>query len=160
MIEWKISGFPGGPQRKNLADYSSKALIFIAFTVTILGAWAQRWQIEAVLDRLASLQWGFAYLITARTLFYINASAFLWRLVLVCFYRPTPACRDEDLPTCTVVIPAYNEGRHVAETIDSVAASDYPADKIEIISGDMNDVDFWKSELNKIDAFIRFNTSF
>jgi len=27
-------------------------------------------------------------------------------------------------------------------------------DKIEIVSGDMNDVDFWKSKLDKIDAFI------
>ena len=140
-MEWTISGSPNPLPRRTLSDVSGKALILIVFSVTLLGIWAQHSRFEVVLDRLSSLEWGLAYLVIARSLFYINASAFLWRLVLVLFYRPSPTCNDDQLPTCTVLIPAYNEGRHVAETIDSVAASDYPADKIEIISIDDGSAD-------------------
>lgn len=126
---------------RNLYDLSSKAIIFVVFAVTLLGAWAQSGQIEAVLDRLAAFQWGLVYLTIARTLFCINVAALLWRFFLVLFYRPSRTCSDQELPTCTVVIPAYNEGRHVADTIDSVAASDYPAEKIQIISIDDGSAD-------------------
>lgn len=37
------------------------------------------------------------------------------------------------MPTVTVIIPAYNEGAMVEKAIYSVAASDYPADRLEII---------------------------
>ncbi len=128
-------------QGRSLYDLSSKAIIFVVFSVTILGAWAQSGQIEAVLDRLADFQWGLVYLTVARTLFCINVAALLWRFLLVLYYRPSPTCSDQELPTCTVIIPAYNEGRHVADTIDSVAASDYPADKIQIVSIDDGSAD-------------------
>lgn len=127
--------------RDNLYDMSSKAMIFVAFLITLLGAWAQRDQIEDVLYRLAALQWGVAYLAVVRFLFLINIAALIWRLGLVLFYRPAPSCTDKELPTCTVVIPAYNEGRHVAETIDSVAASNYPTDKLQIIAVDDGSAD-------------------
>jgi len=140
-MQWKIKDFPSDLQKENLYDFSSKSLIFIVFSVTILGVWAQGVQIEVVLDRLADFEWGLVYLTTARILFCINMLAFLWRFVLVLRYRPCQACTDEQLPTCTVLIPAYNEGRHVADTIESVAASDYPAEKIEIISIDDGSAD-------------------
>lgn len=127
--------------RDNLYDMSSKAMIFIALLTTILGVWAQRDQIENVLARLTGLEWGVAYLAVARFLFLINIAALIWRLGLVLFYRPARSCTDEELPTCTVVIPAYNEGRHVAETIDSVAASNYPTDKLQIIAVDDGSAD-------------------
>ena len=54
--------------------------------------------------------------------------------ILCCFYRPFPTVHDDDkLPTCTVIIPAYNEGEHVEETIVSILENDYPRDKFEII---------------------------
>ena len=37
------------------------------------------------------------------------------------------------LPAVTVIIPAYNEGAMVEQSISAVAASDYPADRLEII---------------------------
>lgn len=49
-------------------------------------------------------------------------------------YKPAPALSDEELPGCTVIVPAYNEGRHVAETLYSLLESDYPAEKMEIIA--------------------------
>lgn len=53
-------------------------------------------------------------------------TVFWWR------YKPYPL-PPGPLPVVTVVIPAYNEGAMVEKAIYSVAASDYPADRLEII---------------------------
>jgi cellulose synthase/poly-beta-1,6-N-acetylglucosamine synthase-like glycosyltransferase len=39
---------------------------------------------------------------------------------------------DDFEPTVTVVIPLYNEGAAIRETLESVLASDYPADKLRV----------------------------
>lgn len=82
------------------------------------------------------------YVVLLATLFLmINLAVLVWRLVLVCRYRPLPGCHDHDLPRCTVVVPAYNEGRQVMTTLKSLAASDYPAEKLQIISVDDGSLD-------------------
>jgi len=56
------------------------------------------------------------------------------RLVLWMVYRPlAPHEDDAVLPTLTVVIPAFNEGPMVRRSIESVLASDYPAERLTII---------------------------
>ena len=44
-------------------------------------------------------------------------------------------------PAITVVIPAYNEEKNIAKTIDSVYASDYPPSKMEVIVVDDGSTD-------------------
>lgn len=39
-------------------------------------------------------------------------------------------------PTVSVLLPCFNEGQHVYETIKSIRQSDYPTDKLEIIAVD------------------------
>jgi len=61
-------------------------------------------------------------------------------------YRPTPAVTDDALPKCTVIIPAYNEGRLVYSTLQSIVESDYPSDKLEIWAiddGSQDDTWMW-----------------
>ena len=60
----------------------------------------------------------------------------IFQAVLVCFYRPVQKAQisDGDLPGCTVIVPAYNEGSAVAETLRALLESDYPAEKLEIIA--------------------------
>ena len=60
----------------------------------------------------------------------------IFQAVLVCFYRPVQKenITDEELPGCTVVVPAYNEGAAVAETLRALLKSNYPAEKLEIIA--------------------------
>jgi cellulose synthase/poly-beta-1,6-N-acetylglucosamine synthase-like glycosyltransferase len=41
--------------------------------------------------------------------------------------------RDDFEPTVTVVIPMFNEGEAIRETLDSLLASDYPKDKLKIV---------------------------
>ena len=65
--------------------------------------------------------------------------------VLCCFYRPIPTVTDDQqLPVCTVIVPAYNEGAYVERTIKSLLSSDYPAEKLEIIAvNDGSQDDTW-----------------
>ncbi|MCK9375960.1 MAG: glycosyltransferase [Syntrophobacterales bacterium] len=54
------------------------------------------------------------------------------RTILWARYKPYPLA-DGPLPSLTVIIPAYNEGAMVEKAIAAVAASDYPADRLEIV---------------------------
>ncbi|MHB8535262.1 MAG: glycosyltransferase family 2 protein, partial [Sulfuricaulis sp.] len=55
-----------------------------------------------------------------------------FRTLLWFRYRPFAASTPADAPTLTVIIPAYNEGAMVAQTIDSVATARYPRERLEI----------------------------
>ena len=56
----------------------------------------------------------------------------LVRTVLWLRYKPYPLPTGP-LPRVTVIIPAYNEGAMVEKSIYAAVASDYPADRLEII---------------------------
>ncbi|MFH1914531.1 MAG: glycosyltransferase family 2 protein [Pseudomonadota bacterium] len=76
----------------------------------------------------------------------INLGVLAWRVSLVLRYRPAAHCADDQLVPCTVIIPAYNEGRQVLDTLRSVMASDYPADKLQVIcvdDGSKDDTWLW-----------------
>jgi hyaluronan synthase len=59
-----------------------------------------------------------------------------FRTALLFRYRPFDHAAPEQAPMLTVIIPAYNEGPMVAETIDSVARAAYPPGRLEIIAID------------------------
>ena len=65
----------------------------------------------------------------------------VWRIWLWLSYRPFRSVDDEDLPAVSVVIPAYNEGPLVLDSIRSVAQNDYPKDKLQIIVVDDGSTD-------------------
>ncbi len=60
----------------------------------------------------------------------------LIRVFMVMGYKPMKSLSDEDLPSVTVIIPAYNEGAGVAHSIESIARSNYPREKLQIIAID------------------------
>jgi hyaluronan synthase len=62
------------------------------------------------------------------------------RTILWACYKPYPLAAGS-LPAITVIIPAYNEGAMVEKSLYSVAASHYPADKLEIICIDDGSTD-------------------
>jgi hyaluronan synthase len=96
---------------------------------------------ETVWDMLQETTSGRILVVASQILFVTSLSAFVWRLILVMMYRPAEACSDGELPTCTVIVPAYNEGRQVFETIQSIASSDYPVEKLSIIAVDDGSTD-------------------
>ena len=77
----------------------------------------------------------------------LNVFYYAFLLVLACLcYRPRPTLSDAELPGCTVIVPAYNEGKSVLNALDSILASDYPAAKLEILAiddGSADDTWYW-----------------
>lgn len=99
-------------------------------------------------DRMNST-WGFVFLIIATVLFLFNAGFFLYNLYLYFKYKPIPSVTDDLLPTCTVIVPAYNEGKLVWDTLLSLADSDYPEEKLQILAiddGSKDDTWYWMQQ--------------
>ena len=71
----------------------------------------------------------------------IAVGTLMWRFYLAWRYCPAEAASDKELPLCTVIVPAYNEGKHVLATLQSLVRSDYPPDKLRIIAIDDGSVD-------------------
>ncbi|MHB1846351.1 MAG: glycosyltransferase family 2 protein [Deltaproteobacteria bacterium] len=71
-------------------------------------------------------------------LFVTSLRALLWL-----FYRPAPA--GSYLPTVTALVPAYNEGAMVRNALLSLARSDYPAARLQVIGiDDGSQDDTWR----------------
>ena len=102
------------------------AAVFLMMTTDVGSIWST----------LEKISIGRVFIIFAKVFFTIHLAVFVWRIVLCIKYRPYAPCTDEDLPTCSVIVPAYNEGRQVFNTIQSIAQSDYPRHKISIIGID------------------------
>ena len=119
----------------------TKMLVVVCFVISILMSWVQSDRWESAIEYLRSQPYGPVYLWIGQWLLVINLAAFLWRVLLFFRYRPIPGCADNWLPTCTVIVPAYNEGAMVLKTLESVLQSDYPADKLQIIAVDDGSAD-------------------
>lgn len=115
----------------DLWDLSLKLLVLTGLLASVplavkLGAldgYAKLFQRETYASPLVALGAGYSLL-------YLGFQAV--RTLLWCLYRPFPLAAGP-LPRVTVIIPAYNEGAMVEKSLYSVAASDYPADRLEII---------------------------
>ncbi|WP_081990239.1 glycosyltransferase [Psychroserpens sp. Hel_I_66] len=86
-------------------------------------------------ERLTSF-WGTTLVVFTTTLFSFKAGLFLFMLYKFFRYKPVSSVSDTELPRITVIVPAYNEGKQVWDTLMSLAESDYPQEKIEILSID------------------------
>lgn len=76
----------------------------------------------------------FRYLLFASGLIFVSSLVF--RTYLWFKYRTHSSGSVNEWPGVTVVIPAYNEGETVYKTICSIAESDYPEEKLQIITVD------------------------
>ena len=104
------------------------------------------------LDR-TSTTFGAVFMAVAVGLLIFKAGFFLFTLVRYFMYKAIPSVTDEELPTCTVIVPAYNEGKQVWATLMSLAESDYPKEKLQLISiddGSKDDTWHWMKEAKKI----------
>lgn len=90
--------------------------------------------------------WG--KLLTAKTiaLLLIKIGFLLFIAFLFRKYKPVKSVSDEELPSVTVIVPAYNEGKLVWHTLISLANSNYPKDKLQLVAiddGSRDDTWFW-----------------
>lgn len=107
---------------------------------------------ELYRERMTSI-WGKALIIVSLSLLAVRSLFFLYDLVLYFKYKPIASVSDEALPTCTVIVPAYNEGKLVYHTLMSLAESDYPQHKLQLIAiddGSKDDTWSWIQEAKTV----------
>lgn len=95
---------------------------------------------------------GIAFLFTGLLWLLFKVSFLLYNVYLYFQYKPIASVSDALLPTCTVIVPAYNEGKLVFQTLLSIANSDYPTSKIQIIAiddGSKDDTWYWMTQAKK-----------
>lgn len=99
-----------------------------------------------------STSWGAAFLYLAMGLLVFKSGFFVYTLYRYFRYKPIASVSNEELPTCTVIVPAYNEGKQVWDTLLSLANSDYPEEKIQLLAiddGSKDDTWYWMQEAKK-----------
>jgi hyaluronan synthase len=120
------------------AERLTKTIIFIAFSLIVLSAFlsgsfdrAHYWYNINFVTRFLSIP-----LLVYSFLMMVHLP---YRAILCFLYRPYPLVPD--LPTVSVIIPAYNEGAMVEKAIESSVMSDYPREKLEILCVDDGSTD-------------------
>lgn len=96
---------------------------------------------------------GSIFMIIASALFVFKAGFFLYTLYRYFRYKAIESVSDEELPTVTVIVPAYNEGKQVWATLMSLAESDFPHEKLQLLSiddGSKDDTWYWMQEAKKV----------
>ncbi len=89
---------------------------------------------------------GFYFIAVTVALLSYRLVFFLYSLFLYIRYKPIESVTDGELPTCTVIVPAYNEGKQVYDTLMSLADSDFPQEKLQLLSiddGSADDTWYW-----------------
>ncbi len=124
-----------------LAAYLGLLLILSTLAAVAAAGFHYAEEITLARDKLRQNPWGEVFFLSGLFFVLINGSILIWRIVLFRRYRPVEACADESLPRCTVIVPAYNEGRQVMGTLLSLARSDYPGEKLQLIAVDDGSVD-------------------
>ena len=117
-------------------DYLVVAATLFLMVVSVITFVNFQPDIEKIHFERMSTWWGAAINYIALTLLVLQLSFLTYLIVLYVKYKPVKAVSNEQLPTCTVIVPAYNEGKLVYETLLSLADSDFPAEKLQILSID------------------------
>jgi len=95
---------------------------------------------------------GFSFLILAGSLLLFKLTFFLYNVYLYFRYKPVASVSDAELPSVTVIVPAYNEGKLVWDTLLSIAESDFPEQKMQLLAiddGSKDDTWYWMQEAKK-----------
>ena len=95
---------------------------------------------------------GIIFMIVAAVFFVFKLSFFIYTFVRFLKYKAIPSVSDAALPTITVIVPAYNEGKQVWATLKSLADSDYPEHKVQLLAiddGSKDDTWKWMLEAKK-----------
>lgn len=127
------------PKPEQRTSQFGRIVLIATFILMALSAWLV-FEFEADFsqfntDRINS-SWGFPFLIVASALLLFKLGFFLYNVVLYFRYKSIKSVSDELLPTVTVIVPAYNEGHLVYDTLMSLAASQYPEEKMQLLAID------------------------
>ena len=118
-----------------------KVAALIAVAIVVFAAYHGVRSFTSMTALLRTTSWGGVFIQVGACFMLLSVAELVWRIVLVWMYKPIESCEDDLLPECTIIVPAFNEGRQVAVTLESLAKSDYPKEKMKIIAVDDGSVD-------------------
>jgi hyaluronan synthase len=130
---------PGLPPR-DVWDRLLVASIFAGMVVLGYAAFATT-LLDPLFDIAAQDDWHLLWLRPTVIWISMGLLLLLLRTLLWLGYRPFAAATPADAPALSVIVPAYNEGRMVAEAIASIVAAEYPRERLEIIAIDDGSTD-------------------
>lgn len=137
------------PKKTNLIVLTGTFLLLVTGTYLVYELQPEFYEFNV--ERLNSTV-GFSFLALATLLLVFKAGFMLYNIYLYFRYKPIKSVTDDLLPTCTIIVPAYNEGKLVWETLLSIAESDYPQEKLQLLAiddGSQDDTWYWMQQAKK-----------
>ncbi len=142
---------------KKIISNVSSSFILIGTFLLMLGAafsfyFLQPYFEEIYLERM-NTPWGIVLMAIGIVLLIVKISFLIYIFFLYLRYKVIKSVSDDQLPLCTVIVPAYNEGELVYKTLISLAKSDYPKEKIQLISiddGSQDDTWQWMKRAKEV----------
>jgi len=142
--------------KKNPINFKALIILVSSFIMMLGAAYAvyllQDDFSEFNVDRL-NTNAGYIFFMLSAVLFLFGSMTFMYDVYLYFKYKPIASVSDAELPTVTVIVPAYNEGKQVWATLKSLAKSDYPKEKLQLLSiddGSKDDTWHWMQEAKRI----------
>lgn len=129
-------GITGSPQNRLVL---LSTFLFIALGVYFFYVFHN--DFEAFNNTQLNTTLGFTFIIAATSLFAYKILFFIFTGYNYFKYKPITSVTDKELPTVTVIVPAYNEGKQVWDTLMSLAKSDYPEHKLQLLAIDDGSLD-------------------
>ena len=125
---------------------------FLLLVISAYIAYMLRYDFSQLDFERKSTVFGYVFMTVASVFLAYKSGFFLYTLYNYFRYKPVASVTDVELPTITVIVPAYNEGKQVYATLQSLAASDYPVEKIQLLSiddGSQDDTWHWMQMAKK-----------
>ena len=86
-------------------------------------------------------RWGHVIMRPSMLVLALGTALLVFRTIFWLRYRPFPSSPWADAPSLTVVIPAYNEGAMVMNSIESILKASYPRERLELFVVDDGSTD-------------------
>ena len=128
--------FPGTKKFLSSLDHIIQLNTFLVFGASLVVLYHFQHQFGEIRAFMLASSWGVAFYYFTLCVLTFKAGFLLFLLYNYLRYRPVEPASDEALPHCTVIVPAFNEGSFVYKTLESILASDYPMEKLQVIAID------------------------
>jgi hyaluronan synthase len=133
----------------SVAHYFVQINTFLLIAAAMFVLSKFQYQFEEIRAIMLSSALGSIFYHFTLTIFAFKILFLVFILIHFILYKPVDSVSDNSLPTCTIIVPAYNEGRFVYDTLISISNSDYPKEKIQLIAiDDGSKDDTWQWMVN------------
>ncbi len=126
-----IEAPPAAQPAPEVVDWIFRGVIILGLSAVVYTTFAGR-LFQPIFQAAKAAHWSKTVLRPSLLWGMMGALLLTFRTIAWFRYRPFSSAGMADAPSLTVIIPAYNEGPMVRQSINSVAAALYPHDRLEI----------------------------